>query len=465
MLGFDMRSLIILSIVIFIASCNSVKHPSMSLGVEINQDEFSYLLYDLDNSEIVSSYNEDKLLIPASVFKIMPAYAALEIFGHSKRFSTKIYYSGEVKDGILNGDLIISGGGDPSIEYQDLFNMASLVRSKGISNVNGNLVYEDELLIAAPEINNTQPIAAYNPGLSSLMLRKNSFLLNSKERDFLMVPELSYMNFNAADGAEDIDYDTRHSWVVGKDKSYRLPIKDSSFFVANVFSKILEYNNIGVLGVKRGNNLLNKKLLLEYKSSSLVDIIRYNLNYSHNLTSEILLLQIARTLECENNNLLEAAGCLKRWYDDHFPQLKWNYMHWENGSGLSINTNLTALHMMEVIRSLYLKKYGNETGVSLFPISGLTGTLKNKFLEDSLHIWAKTGSMYFVSGLAGFIFSKEHRYVFIILANDTQKRRELDGVDKKVQINRYEELIEHSKLWKDEIYKKQRELIKMWLDN
>lgn len=456
---------------IYIASCTSIEKPTEPIDTPINQKEFSYLLYDLDTQEIVVSYNEDTILTPASIFKLLTAYAALEVLGYDKKFQTKIYYSGEIKNGLLNGNLIISGGGDPSLGYEDLFNIASLIRKKGITEISGQLIYTDDLLISIPEINKNQPIATYNPGLSALTLRNSSFFVNNnfEHQKTSLIPKINYMNFQTIPEMNAPKYIQKHSWIIPEQTQYQLPIKDPSFFASNILKNILEYHNIEItndnITQEQQDNISNTKLLLKYSSNSLIKIIRYNLNFSNNLTSEILLLQFANAIKCKYSNLETAANCLQNWYSTKFPELEWNNLKWQNGSGLSTNTNITVLHTLEILKKLYSTGYGINSGVSLLPISGLSGTLKHKFLETPLHIWAKTGNMYFISTLAGYIFNKEHRYAFIILANDQNMRNELDNLDQHQQKEHYNYLIQYSKLWKNKIYKKQKELIQTWLNN
>ena len=70
---------------------------------------------DINTGENLFSLNEDKLHIPASVMKVITSAAALEILGADYRFKTIIGYSGEIENGVLKGDLIVAGGGDPAL--------------------------------------------------------------------------------------------------------------------------------------------------------------------------------------------------------------------------------------------------------------------------------------------------------------------------------------------------------------
>jgi len=58
---------------------------------------------------------------PASVLKLVTSATALELFGADFKFKTTIWTNGEISNGILNGDLIITGGGDPTLGSEYFF--------------------------------------------------------------------------------------------------------------------------------------------------------------------------------------------------------------------------------------------------------------------------------------------------------------------------------------------------------
>jgi serine-type D-Ala-D-Ala carboxypeptidase/endopeptidase (penicillin-binding protein 4) len=457
---------ILIFLILFLSSCQSLDKVAGEREFEVNEEEFSFMLYDLDSKEIVSSYNENKILAPASVFKLLTAYAYLETIGHQKRFKTKIYIKGQVVKGVLKGDLIIRGGGDPSLNYQDLYNIASLIKKNGIKKIEGNLLYKDDFLASFSEINDEQPDAGYNPGISGLVLQNSKFIVESnfRKKEFFTVPRVDFMNFNFSKKVREVSYLGKRKWKLGRSRKYILPIRDPSYFVANMLKDILLYQGIKVKAVKKVTKIDKSRFLLSYKSKSLIEILRYNLGYSHNLTSEILLLHFAKASKCRSSSLEQASLCLRKWYEKRFPNLDWRKLYWANGSGLSLDTGLTAKHLVAILEKYYKKIYGNNHAISLLPISGLNGTLRNRFPESSLNIWAKTGRMNFVSSLAGFLFDDKHRYAFVIFANDSDNRKILDMAKIESNHSKHRKMIKKAKIWKKEVYEKQKELMSLWLE-
>ncbi|QJQ95013.1 MULTISPECIES: D-alanyl-D-alanine carboxypeptidase/D-alanyl-D-alanine-endopeptidase [Halomonadaceae] len=91
--------------------------------------------------EVLGRIEPDRQLSPASVTKIYLSAAALERWGPQHRFTTRLVTTGNVDgEGILQGDLILEGGGDPGLVSEDLWRLAQQLRQRGIRGINGQLV-------------------------------------------------------------------------------------------------------------------------------------------------------------------------------------------------------------------------------------------------------------------------------------------------------------------------------------
>lgn len=73
-------------------------------------------MINIESGSSILEYNSNKLLIPASTLKIVTSAAALEMLGADYRFKTQIGYTGELtENNELKGDVVIIGGGDPTL--------------------------------------------------------------------------------------------------------------------------------------------------------------------------------------------------------------------------------------------------------------------------------------------------------------------------------------------------------------
>ena len=452
---------------VVLSSCSAAKKELVDENSIIFSDkESAYLLYDLEKNTLIDSHNIDKALTPASLFKIVTAYAALEILGSEYKFETKILYNGKLKDGVLYGDLIIQGLGDPSLNYQDLYNIAQLIKLNGIKEVKGNLLYNDNYFINLKAINDKQPASIYNPGLSSLLIKESNFAVEFNDnRKLFTVPKLDYLSFKLSYKYQVPEYKKRGKWFLSKQKHY-LPAKDTSRFFMEILAQNMAQEKIKIRKISKSSDLTNAKKIFSYTGDSFLDIIRDNLQYSENIVSEILLLHTARKLSCKVISLADAANCIKVWYSKKYNNLEWLNLDWSNGSGLSSDTKIAASHLLEILKSLSMQQYKNNFGASLFAVSGVEGTLTRKFREYPLNIWGKTGTMYYISATAGYLYDKGNKYVFVIMANNSNARKEID--DLQLDRNKYEEYqdkISEAGEWKNLALEYQEELISKWLDN
>lgn len=95
---------------------------------------------DLADNRVISGLNAALRLTPASLTKLTITAAALETWPADKSFKTQILSAGKVKDGELDGDLILQGAGDPSLDDHSLWSLAAQLRGVGITSVRGRLI-------------------------------------------------------------------------------------------------------------------------------------------------------------------------------------------------------------------------------------------------------------------------------------------------------------------------------------
>lgn len=94
----------------------------------------------LDTGETLASISPALQLTPASLSKLYIAGAALDRFGPQYRFSTRLRSTGTISDGVLNGDLVLEGSGDPALTSEELWRLTEELRFRGIRRVNGRLL-------------------------------------------------------------------------------------------------------------------------------------------------------------------------------------------------------------------------------------------------------------------------------------------------------------------------------------
>ena len=105
-----------------------------------------------EQGNFIYEYQGNKGLSTASTQKVFTAMAALEMLGKDFRYTTKVSYTGNIEEGRLSGDLIVSSNGDPTLgswrytgyKPEDFQNkVIQAIKSLGIYKIGGNLIIDD----------------------------------------------------------------------------------------------------------------------------------------------------------------------------------------------------------------------------------------------------------------------------------------------------------------------------------
>ncbi len=95
---------------------------------------------DAGANALLGSINPDRQLSPASVTKAYLAAAALNRFGPQHRFTSQLVSAGSLDGGVLRGDLVFEGGGDPGLTTENLWRLVQRLHLAGVREVAGALV-------------------------------------------------------------------------------------------------------------------------------------------------------------------------------------------------------------------------------------------------------------------------------------------------------------------------------------
>ncbi len=96
--------------------------------------------FDLSNNTAIQQLNADTRLTPASLTKLTTAAAALQTWPADKMFQTRLVTVATMHDGVLGGDLILRGAGDPSLDDKSLWSLAAQLKGAGVTSVEGRLI-------------------------------------------------------------------------------------------------------------------------------------------------------------------------------------------------------------------------------------------------------------------------------------------------------------------------------------
>lgn len=405
-----------------------IKINSMMSDPVLRNANWGFVIYDPKTKKIVSSYNENASLIPASTTKLLTTETALNLLGEKFRWVTQLEYSGDIdSDGVLNGNLYIVGSGDPSLgtgkagaaRYSEIvtdFIMA--MDRKGIRKVNGdifiqNAFFKENKVAQLPENivwmehqNYYLPVGStsnINPRNEKLIAKQNNPFSDSK-RYFYVSPYVKQIVY--ADTFEGSSFTTK--------------LPDAPAYLANTLRASLLKSGVSVSG-KVDTKILDTNpekrfFITSYKSPTLAEIV-YDVNQrSDNALAEATLRMVG--FQKLGDQTIESGRSV---VVNHLKDVSFdmNGLNYYDGSGLSRSNHVTPISHVKYLTSLMDEKYYKSFFNSL-PIGGQTGTLKKSFAGAGYgQVFAKTGTLNKVKTLAGYIKTNSGRTLaFSLLINN-----------------------------------------------
>ncbi|BAJ02053.1 D-alanyl-D-alanine carboxypeptidase/D-alanyl-D-alanine endopeptidase [Shewanella violacea] len=399
---------------------------------------------NLVTGDIIFEQNPDTLLLPASTMKLLTAVAATSALGPRFRFTTGVYSTTPIKDGVIGGDVYIRFSGDPTLTENDLKSLLNQLRDLGLNKIQGNLylVGQANEQLKAPGWVWDDLGICYAAPVSNFVLNKNCVhgKLSPKlasVQSLLSVPNdlpISIKNTSVFDksGIDDFcqldlqRFPANHFSLSGCYSGSHaiklaIAITDPGLFMQESLKGIFKSSKIRLQGKISVTHKLPTQvhLIAAHQSSPLADLLHTMLIHSDNLIADSLLKQLGKNLFHRPGNFTNGSRALKDILTGEGIIL--THAQIVDGSGLSRYNLLSASQLSQVLHLIYTDPRFRDLMDSL-PVAGVSGTLKYKsgFNKPPLHkhVMAKTGSMQGVNNLAGFIRSDtQDDTLFVILEN------------------------------------------------
>ncbi len=391
---------------------------------------------DAVTGAVLDQHEADTPQPPASVAKSVTALYALETLGADFQWKTRVLADGPILDGILDGNLILAGGGNPNLVTDDLAALAQLVAETGLHEVRGAFQVYDNELPNLDEIDETQlDYLSYNPALSGLNLNFNrvhfewkrqgiNYAVTMDARSELYRPDVNMARMQVVDrGAPvytyrdggDFDQWTVARGALGDGGSRWLPVRYPALYAGEVFATFMRSHGVVLKAPIEVTEFSDVAILAEHNSADLRDVMRDMLKYSTNLTAEAAGLAATKERTGQTRGLRTSALGMTRWaharagiapiFADH--------------SGLGDASRITAADMVA-----FLTADGAQTQLNpIMKTIVMTDEDKKRIANHPAVVQAKTGTLNFVSALAGYIRTQSGRELaFAIFAADLEAR-------------------------------------------
>jgi D-alanyl-D-alanine carboxypeptidase/D-alanyl-D-alanine-endopeptidase (penicillin-binding protein 4) len=380
-------------------------------------------------------------LPPASVAKAVTTAYGLDRLGPGYRFRTRLVTDGVLADGRLDGDLWLVGSGDPLLDTDALASMAQTLADNGLREVTGQLRLATDALPFIDQIDPGQlPHVGYNPAISALNLNFNrvhfewvrengDFSVTMQARSASYSPGVQTAHMAIEDRAYPVytyaDTETRDDWTVarsslGNGGSRWLPTRRPAAYTAEVFQTLARSHGIVLRGpVFSESAPTGAAVLVEHVSDPLEEILRGMMRWSTNLTAEVVGLLSTQAGGVRPATLTESGAEMSAWMEQ---RLGARNSHFVDHSGLGVDSRLRPQDMTRAL-------------VAAGPAGLLRGLMKDIPMRDEagnpmanhpLSVVAKTGTLNFVSTLAGYVRLPSGRdLAFSIFCADLDRRSAL----------------------------------------
>ena len=423
------------------------RRPSLSrrLNRLLDEPPFDRALWGVaiadPNGRVVFERNGDRLFIPASNTKLVVSAVAAALLPPDLRFRTSVYAGGPVEGGVVHGDLVLYGRGDPTLSgrYYDSVSvpfdtMADSLRARGITRGAGDLVgdasYFDSVLVHPSwegyDLNwwYAAPVTALGFNDNSVDFRITPAAPGSPPT-ITFQPDLGVVQFTnrartvPADSERTLDFyrlpGTNVVWAEGNVEADARPwteyfaIFDAPAWAATAFRRSLERRGIAVEGRVRTTfdstadaAARGAPPLAEHRSRPLPDILRPILESSQNWFADLLLKTLGR--EFRGRGSFAAGIDVERRFLIDSLRVDSTQFAVVDGSGLSSSNLVTPRAFVQLLRRMHEHPRAQPFLEGL-PVAGRSGTLRFRFRDTPLEgrVRAKTGSINRVNTLAGYL--------------------------------------------------------------
>jgi D-alanyl-D-alanine carboxypeptidase/D-alanyl-D-alanine-endopeptidase (penicillin-binding protein 4) len=423
----------------------AVSRAMQSAGIPAGS--VSIYVREANTNEIIVAAAADVPRSPASTIKVLTTYAALEMLGPGYTWKTRAYVDGKLANGVLSGDLVLVGGGDPYMTSERWWNFVQNLRENGVAKISGDIVIDNSYFAALDETRadfDAQPFRSYNVLPDALMVNfqtsRFTFAARAqRERASIIVNPLPSnlvidnrvrivtgrcssnggIEFDTVDPKDPTKLVIRGTFAQSCGSySIRRAIMTAPDHAYGTFRTMWTQSGGAIDGTGRTGILPEgARLIHEYESLPMPDVIRLVNKYSNNVMARHLLLTLGAERFGAPGTIEGGRHAVREWLVSRGIEIPGFVL--DNGSGLSREERVTARGLGELLDAAWHSPFMPEFASSL-PLSATDGTLRNRFKSVGMQgrIRLKTGRIDDVSGLAGFVNAASGKtFVVVIIIN------------------------------------------------
>lgn len=457
-------SLVLLSGTAFLAQAQVSLPPPVAQALaagKIPAGGAAVLVQEVGATRALVNVNPATPMNPASVMKLVTTYAALELLGPAYRWKTEAYTTALVRDGVLDGDLVLKGYGDPKLDLEAFWILLRALRGKGLREIRGDLVLDRSHFERASGDAGRFDGDAFRP----YNVLPDALLINYKSLRFAFTPEpdrgtvsvyveprppaLDVVNvLKLSEGAcpegsafrellkATFEPARPRAIFAGRypascgEKDLNVALLDADDHVAGMMRQLWAELGGTWTGVARAGTVPpGARLLHAMDSAALAEIVRDTNKFSNNVMARHLYLTLGAESAGAPANGDKAAAAIKAWMARKgitAPELVM-----ENGAGLSRIERISAGNLAALLQAAWRSAVMPEFIASL-PVAAVDGTMRRRLKGEGVagqaHI--KTGLLSDARAMAGYVLDRSgRRHVVVMIVNHASAHEAQPAMD------------------------------------
>jgi D-alanyl-D-alanine carboxypeptidase/D-alanyl-D-alanine-endopeptidase (penicillin-binding protein 4) len=412
-------------------------------AIPLNKNNYSILVQPINSPYPLVSWKSHKKRTPASVIKLLTTYSSLLALGYDYHWETKFYHTGRIRNGLLQGDLIVKASGDPTLSSEDLDGIVSQIKNSGIRRINGNIVIDRSLFKVTTKNNSgfdKNRYSPYNAMPDAMMFNERTSKVcvtfrgkrahiskDIPDRSYKVVNRIKLVNGSCRGKRawphlsikkSTLTFSGKISRHCGQRTVCKVVTKPYLSFYYALRDKMKE-RGIKVKGkFKLQNRPKKSQYLFSHYSRSLEEIISTVSKKSNNLYARQVLLTLGAKVYGAPGTPYRGRKAIEKILG-RYNILEKGTTFIDNGSGLSRVSKLTAQSLANLLKHS-AENYG-QRWMDTLSIAGIDGTIKRRFANSTVfgRAWMKTGTIKGVANIAGYVEGASgRRYVVVVLVND-----------------------------------------------
>jgi D-alanyl-D-alanine carboxypeptidase/D-alanyl-D-alanine-endopeptidase (penicillin-binding protein 4) len=406
----------------------------------LNRTKVGVEVMQASNGDVLFAHNAAVQFNPASNTKMLTTAAAMSYLGADFRYHPALYGPEPDADGVVHGDVVLRGSGDPSLTTTDVAEIARALSARGVQRIEGDLYADPHFHARGHKPDDP------GDGEGALILNRNTYGVRVRPGDVghpaIVTVEPKVELFGVENQTTTVRGKRSRLRIDSYRKDDRLIITvrgritenrddyvdlrrlaDGSLLAASVLRSAFGDFGIDISGRVRGGNVPTTTLLAEHVSAPLSEVCRISNKPSNNFVAEAIYKTLGGELYGAPGTLAKGTRAVMDYLTS--VGIKPGSYKIVNGSGLTHENRITPQDLSSLLRKIYYDLSVAPEFMSSLAIAGIDGTIRNRFMgTDAVGlVRAKTGTLNGVSALSGYVGDKDDVLIFSIFVEGFRHRR------------------------------------------